>query len=90
MFFIPAPLWYDIRCLKATFNPNKQKIICATDMSMRWKMECSIQQGKAKLNRIFHLSPNENICNIARMKNIHYFIYNIKDIFDHLECLINI
>ena len=40
-------------------------------------MECSIQIGKAKLNRTFHLSSNENICTIARMKIIHYLFYII-------------
>ena len=35
---------------------------------MRGKTECSTQPGEAKLNRTFHLSPNENICTIARMK----------------------
>ena len=28
----------------------------------RGKIECSYQRGKAKLNKTFHLSPNENIC----------------------------
>ena len=40
-------------------------------------MECSIQRGKAELNRTFHLSPNENSCTIARIKSIDYFFYNI-------------
>ena len=31
-------------------------------------MKCSIQQGEAELNGTFHLSLNENICSIARMK----------------------
>ena len=43
-----------------------------TDTFISWKIECSIQRGEAKLNRTFHLSPNENICTIARMKNTHY------------------
>ena len=39
-------------------------------------MKCSIQRGEAELNGTFHLSPNENICSIARMKkNIHYLFY---------------
>ena len=42
---------------------------------MRWKMKCSIQRGEAELNGTFHLSPNENICSIARMRNIHYLFY---------------
>ena len=42
------------------------------------KIKCSIQRGVAKLNRTFYLSPHENICTIARMKNIHYLFYNIK------------
>ena len=40
------------------------------------KIECSIQRGEAKLNRTIHLSPNENICTIPRMKNVHY-LFNI-------------
>ena len=31
--------------------------------------------GEATLNRTFHLSPNETICTIARMKAIHYLFY---------------
>ena len=38
-------------------------------------MKCSIQRGEAELNGTFHLSPNENICSIARMRNIHYLFY---------------
>ena len=38
-------------------------------------MKCSIQRGEAELNGTFHLSPNENICSIARMENIHYLFY---------------
>ena len=42
-------------------------------------MKCSIQQGEAKLNGTFHLSPNENICSIARMKKHSLFVlYNTK------------
>ena len=36
-----------------------------TDIFMERKMECSIQLGEAKLNRTFHLSPNEGICTIT-------------------------
>ena len=58
---------------------------------MRWKIECSIQRGEAKLSRTFHFSPNENSCTIVRMKNIHYFFYiTSKNICCHLEHLINI
>ena len=46
-----------------------------TDIFMRWKMVCSIQQGKVKLIRTFHLSTNENICTITWMKNIHYLFH---------------
>ena len=54
-------------------------------------MECSIQEGKAKLNRTFYLSPNENICTIAKMKNIHYLFYiTSKNIFCNLQHLINL
>ena len=36
------------------------------DVFKRGKMECSIQRGKAKLNRTFHLSTDENICTITK------------------------
>ena len=35
-------------------------------------MECSNQPDEAELIRTFHLSPNENILIIARIKKIHY------------------
>ena len=38
-------------------------------------MKCSIQRGKAELNRTYHFSLNENICSTARMRNIHYLFY---------------
>ena len=42
-------------------------------------MKCSIQRGEAELNGTFHLSPNENICSIARVKKHSLFVlYNIK------------
>ena len=48
-----------------------------TNIFIRWKMECSIQRGGAELNGTFHLSPNENIRSIARMKNHSLFVlYN--------------
>ena len=37
-------------------------------------MKCSIQRGKAELNGTFHLSPNENICSIARMRKHSLFV----------------
>ena len=37
-------------------------------------MKCSIQQGEADLNGLFHLSPNENICYIAQMRKHLLFI----------------
>ena len=41
-------------------------------------MKCSIQQGEAKLNGTFQLSPNENICSIARMRKHSLFVlYNL-------------
>ena len=53
-----------------------------TNIFMRWKMKCSIQRGEVELNGTFHLSPNENICTIAPMKNIHYLFYmTAKSIF---------
>ena len=36
-----------------------------TNIFMRWKMKCSIQQGKVELNGTVHLSLNQNICSIA-------------------------
>ena len=38
-------------------------------------MKRSIQRFEAELNGTFHLSPNENIFSITRMKNIHYLFY---------------
>ena len=62
-----------------------------TDIFIRWKIKCSIQRGEAKLNRTFKISPNENICTIARMKNIHYLFYiTSKNMCYHLERLNNI
>ena len=58
---------------------------------MRWKMECSIQSGEAKLHRTFHFLPNENIFTIARMKTIHYLFYITSKIyFCYLQPLINL
>ena len=37
-------------------------------------MKCSIQQGEAELNGTFHLSPHENICTIARMRQHSLFV----------------
>ena len=48
-----------------------------SNIFMRWKIKCSIQWGKAKLNGTFHLSPKENICSIAWMENIHYLKCNL-------------
>ena len=45
-----------------------------TNIFIRWKMKCSIQQGEAELNGTFDLSPNENICSIARMKKHSLFV----------------
>ena len=40
-------------------------------------MKCSIQRGEAEMNGTFHLSPNENICSIARKKKHSLFVlYN--------------
>ena len=45
---------------------------------MRWKMKCSNQLGFTSLNGTFHLSPNENICTIARMgKHSLFVLYNL-------------
>ena len=49
-----------------------------TNIFMRWKMKCYIQRGEAELNGTFHLSPNENICSIARMRKHSLFVlYNL-------------
>ena len=41
-------------------------------------MKCSIQRGEAELNDTFHLSPNENIYSIARMRKHSLFgLYNV-------------
>ena len=43
-----------------------------SNIFMRWK------RGEAKLNGIFHLSPNENICSIAQMRKHKLFVlYNL-------------
>ena len=34
-------------------------------------MKCSIQQGK---NGTFHLSPNEKVCSVARMRKHSLFV----------------
>ena len=36
-----------------------------TDICIWWRINCSIQLDQASLNKIYHLSPNENICTIA-------------------------
>ena len=54
------------------------------DFYMRCKMECSIQQSKAKFKRTFHLSLNENICTVTHHTNEKhslFVLYNIKNIF---------
>ena len=38
-------------------------------------MKCSIQRGETELNGTFHLSPNENICSIARMRKHSLFVF---------------
>ena len=41
-------------------------------------MKCSNQRGEAELNGTFQLSPNENICTIARMRKHSLFVsYNL-------------
>ena len=46
-----------------------------TYIFIRLKMKFSIQLGFASLNRMFHLSPHENICTIALI-TIHYLYIN--------------
>ena len=49
-----------------------------TNIFMRWKMKCFIQRSEAELNETFHVSPNENICFIARMRKHSLFVsYNL-------------
>ena len=50
---------------------------------MSWKIEHSIQRGKAEMNRMFNLPTKENNRTIERMENIHY-LYNTKVDFCHL------
>ena len=76
-YCIPVPDFYlvlhGLRCRKNIIIQIMNGYECnGTDICMRWEMECSIQRGKAELNRTFHLSPNVNSCTIARMKSIHY------------------
>ena len=40
-----------------------------------------IFQREAKLNRTYHLSPNENIFTITLMKNIPYLFYITSEIY---------
>ena len=40
-------------------------------------MKCSIQQGEAKLNGIFHLSLHENIHSTAKMRKHLFVLYNL-------------
>ena len=47
----------------------------------RWNVLFNVARGEVKLDRLFHLSPNENICPIARMKNIHYLFHITSKIF---------
>ena len=66
---ITAWIWQNIIQIMNAYECN------GTNIFMRWKMKCSIQRGEAELNGTVHFSPNENICSIARMKNIHYLFY---------------
>ena len=52
-----------------------------TYIFMRCKIECSIQRCEAKFKNKFHLSPNYNICTIARMKDNHFLFYMISKIY---------
>ena len=52
-----------------------------TNIFMRWKIKWSIRQDEAELNNgTFHLSPNENICSIARMRK-HSLFVSYKGVF---------
>ena len=46
-------------------------------------MKYFFQRGEAESDETFHLSPNENICSIARMrKHSSFVLYNLyKDLF---------
>ena len=41
-------------------------------------MECSNKRGEAELIGAFHLSPNENILTIARIKYSLFVLYDTK------------
>ena len=57
---------------------------------MRWKIECYIQRGEAKLNRKFHLFSNEIYVPSHEWKTfIICFIYH-QNIFCHLKRKINL
>ena len=57
-------------------------------------MNYSIQRGEAEFNGTFHLSPNENICSIARMKKHSLFVlYQLNKSFSAKQnspCLVKI
>ena len=51
-----------------------------TDIFMRSKIECSIQRSEAKLNRTFHLSPNEKrMYHRMNERRSLFVLYNIKN-----------
>ena len=45
-----------------------------TDIFMRLR-DGMFYSTRQRMNRTFHLSPNENSCTIARIKSIHYLFY---------------
>jgi hypothetical protein len=64
--------WHDMTWHDMTWHDIIQIINVyecdGTNIFMRWKMECSIQRGDSRVEWTFHLSPNENILTIARIK----------------------
>ena len=76
---IPHSRNFMVRCLLVISIQIKNVYECnGTNIFMGWKMKCSIQRGEAELNGTFLLSPNENICSIARMRKHSLFVlYNL-------------
>ena len=48
------------------------------------------EEEPRKLNRTFHLLPNENIPTMAGMKNIHYLFYIASNYVCHLQRLLDL
>ena len=66
---LPQPSSYEANYLQRCHNIQIMNGYECDDtyIFMRWKVKCSIQRSETKF-----LSPNEIVCNIARMKNFHH------------------